>query len=69
MSKFSIPVYGQVLTDSQLLLQKLKALIVEKKLPSNLVAALKELLQSEELNSIFGIREKEKLQMIVATTY
>lgn len=66
MSKFSIPVNGNVITDSQLLLNKLKTVILENNLSKNVINALKELLQSEELDAIFGTKEKEKLQLIFA---
>ena len=66
MSKFSIPVTGSVVTDSQFLLNKLKAVFAGNKLPGNLLNALKDFIQSEEFNNIFAPKEKEKLQMIFA---
>lgn len=66
MSKFSIPVNGNVITDSQLLLTKLKTAILDNNLSKNVINAIKELLQSEELDAVFGAKEKEKLQLIFA---
>lgn len=66
MSKFSIPVYGQVITDSQVLIQKIKVLIAGNKLPLHLLNALKDLLETDDLNNLFGAKDKEKLQLIFA---
>ena len=67
MSKLSIPVAGNVITDSTLLLQRIKCLLAAgSALPGSLLTALKEFVASEDLLHLFGAHEGERLQLIAA---